>query len=164
MKLLIVDDDTWLCSALARGLVRLGHFARVASSAESAFELARSEGPAAVLTDLDLGPGADGIELIRRLREAGSLVPVLMMSGSDPKVARARLRAAGLDDVHLLEKPFPFEDLMKRLGEVVSDQAMAREIIEGDEPVATPRSPAPPPKGVAAFMGSVVRTLGGRVL
>jgi hypothetical protein len=52
---------------------------------------------------------------------------------------------------------------MKRLGEIVSDQAMAREIIEGDEPVAPRRNPEPP-KGVAAFMGNVVRSLGGRVL
>jgi hypothetical protein len=40
---------------------------------------------------------------------------------------------------------------------------MAPEIIEGEAAVATPR-PSAPPKGVAAFMGSVVRTLGGRVL
>jgi DNA-binding response OmpR family regulator len=163
MKLLIVDDDNWLCSALARGLVRLGHFARVAGSADTAFELARSEAPAAVLTDLDLGPGGDGIDLIRRLREAGCQMPVLMMTGSEPKMARARLRAAGLDEIVLLEKPFPFEDLMKRLGEIVEESAMAPEIIEGEAAMATPR-PSAPPKGVAAFMGSVVRTLGGRVL
>jgi DNA-binding response OmpR family regulator len=163
MKLLIVDDDTWLCSALARGLVRLGHFARVAASADAAFELARSEAPAAVLTDLDLGPGGDGVDLIRRLREAGCHMPVLMMTGSEPKMARARLRAAGLEEIVLLEKPFEFEELMKRLAALVPEQAMAPEIIEGEASMATPR-PSTPPKGVAAFMGSVVRTLGGRVL
>jgi hypothetical protein len=86
-----------------------------------------------------------------------------MMTGSEPKMARARLRAAGLDEIVLLEKPFPFEDLMKRLGEIVEESAMAPEIIEGEAAMATPR-PSAPPKGVAAFMGSVVRTLGGRVL
>lgn len=160
MKLLIVDDDTWLCSALARGLVRLGHFARVATSVESAFALVQSEGPAAVLTDLDLGPGGDGIDLIVRLRRAGLQVPILMMSGSDPKVARARLRGAGLDEIVLLEKPFPFEDLMKRLGEIVSESQMA---VTVDEAGVTPR-PTPTPKAMSVFMGSVVRSLGGRVL
>jgi DNA-binding response OmpR family regulator len=167
MKLLIVDDDTWLCSALARGLVKLGHFARVATSMDSAFALAQSEEPAAVLTDLDLGPGGDGVELIQRLRAAGSNVPVLMMSGSDPKVARARLRGAGLDEVVLLEKPFPFEDLMQRLAELVPEpQAIAAahsQSNESNEEQPVVARPAPQ-KGMAVLMGNVVRSLGGRVL
>lgn len=158
MKLLIVDDDTWLCSALARGLVRLGHFARVATSVDSAFALVQAEEPAAILTDLDLGAGGDGIDLILRLRQAGAQMPILMMSGSDAKVARARLRGAGLDEIVLLEKPFPFEDLMKRLGELMSEAAM---VVTAEESGVTPR---PTPKGMAGFMGNVVRSLGGRVL
>src|SRR5437868_4539325 len=84
MKLLIVDDDIWLCSAFSRGLVKMGHFARTATSVDMALSLIEQEAPHAVLTDLDLGPGGNGVDLIARLRAAGSPVPALLMTGSDP--------------------------------------------------------------------------------
>ncbi|HVU49761.1 MAG TPA: response regulator [Polyangia bacterium] len=153
MKLLIVDDDSLICSSLARSLIRLGHAARAATSVESACRLVESESPAAVLTDLDLGVGGDGIELILRLRREGCRAPTIMMTGSDPVMARARLARAGLDEVALLEKPFAFEDLLKVLTEVMPPAGAPFEIA---------RTPRPTP--VAAMVGSVVRTLGGRVL
>ncbi|HVR03056.1 MAG TPA: response regulator, partial [Polyangia bacterium] len=119
MKLLIVDDDSLICSSLARSLIRLGHAGRSANSVESALRVIESESPAAVLTDLDLGPGGDGIDLLLRLRKQGCRVPTIMMTGSDPIMARARLARAGLDEVALLEKPFEFDDLMKLLAEVL---------------------------------------------
>ena len=152
MKLLIVDDDSLICSSLARSLIRLGHAARAATSVESACRLIASESPAAILTDLDLGAGGDGVDLLRRLRQDGCRVPTIMMTGSDPIMARARLARAGLDEVALLEKPFLFEDLLKVLGEVLP---AAFEV-----PAA--RTPRPTP--IANMVGTVVRSLGGRVL
>jgi DNA-binding response OmpR family regulator len=154
MKLLIVDDDNLICSSLARGLIRLGHAARAATSVESACRLLDSESPAAVLTDLDLGDGGDGVDLILRLRSEGCRVPTVMMTGSDPIMARARLARAGLDEVALLEKPFAFEDLLKVLGEVLPSGAPFE--------TTAPRTPRPTP--VASVIQSVARTLGGRVL
>jgi DNA-binding response OmpR family regulator len=154
MKLLIVDDDSLICSSLARSLIRLGHAARAATSVESACRLLETESPAAVLTDLDLGVGGDGVDLILRLRHEGCRVPTVMMTGSDPIMARARLARAGLDEVALLEKPFAFEDLLKVLGEVLPS---------GSSLEMASRTPRPTP--VASMMQSVVRTLGGgRVL
>jgi DNA-binding response OmpR family regulator len=151
MKLLIVDDDSLICSSLARALVRLGHAGRAASSVEAALRLVESESPAAILTDLDLGVGGDGIDLITRLRREGCLAPTIMMTGSDPVMARARLARAGLDEIALLEKPFAFDDLMKLLGEVLPAGS-----------AATPARPARPTP-MASMVGSVVRSLGGRV-
>ena len=155
MKLLIVDDDKLICSSLARSLIRLGHAARAATSVESACRLIERESPAAILTDLDLGDGGDGIDLLRRLGQEGCRVPTIMMTGSDPIMARARLARAGLDEVALLEKPFAFEDLLKVLAEVL--------------PAAGASFEAPPsrvgrPTPVATMMETVVRSLGGRVL
>jgi two-component system OmpR family response regulator len=152
MKLLIVDDDHLICSSLARSLIRLGHAARAATSLDSACRLIESEAPGAVLTDLDLGPGGDGVELILRLRQAGCCVPTVMMTGSDPVMARARLARAGLDEVALLEKPFAFDDLMLVLAEVLPSTGTPA-------PARTPR-----PTPVAAMMETVVRTLSRRVL
>jgi two-component system, OmpR family, response regulator MprA len=156
MKLLIVDDDILLCSALSRNLIRLGHSSRTVSSVEAALTLIASESPAAVLTDLDLGPGGDGVDLISRLRAGGSTLPTIMMTGSDLEMARARLTRAGLDEIAILEKPFQFEDLIQKLIEIL--------------PEATAPHPLPAPgrgtpnTSMAAMKDSVVRTLGGRLL
>ena len=153
MTLLIVDDDMWLCSALSRNLVRLGHGARRATSVEAALALIATETPAAVLTDLDLGAGGDGVELISRLRASGSRVPALLMTGSDRAVARARLADAGLDEIALLEKPFEFEQLVKKLSELLPEASA----------LASPAVRASRPTPVATVVDGVVRALGGRV-
>jgi DNA-binding response OmpR family regulator len=155
MKLLIVDDDNLVCSAIARSLIRLGHAARSATSVELAMRLVESESPAAVLTDLDLGPGGgDGVDLITRLRRGGCQVPAIMMTGSDPVMARGRMTRAGLDEIALLEKPFAFEELVKVLAEILPRDGASLSVA----PPGRPTRPTP----VAAVM-NVVRTLGGRV-
>jgi DNA-binding response OmpR family regulator len=108
------------------------------------------------LTDLDLGPGGNGVDLIVSLRRQGCRVPTIMMTGSDPVMARARLARADLDEVALLEKPFAFEDLMKVLVEVLAPA--------GPAPASPAASRAKRLTPVAAIVESVVRTLGGRVL
>ena len=144
MKLLLVDDDVLVCSALSRGLIRLGHASRTATTVDAALELAETEAPTAILTDLDLGPGWTGIDLITELRRRGYAHPAILMTGSDAGAARARLAAAGHDDVPLLSKPFELTDLFRVLGEVLP---------------ATPvrRSPSG-----TALVDNVMRALGGR--
>jgi DNA-binding response OmpR family regulator len=156
MKLVIVDDDSLLCGALSRCLVRLNHSARMATTVDGALALITAESPAAVLTDLELGEGGDGTELITRLRASGSRVPVLMMTGSDAAAARARLRAAGLEDIALLEKPFEFEVLLRKLAELLPDFLPV--------PASTSRSSKGTPTAMSALMGTVVRSIGGRVI
>jgi two-component system OmpR family response regulator len=152
MKLLIVDDDSSLCSALARSLIRLGHAARSATSVTSALKLVESEAPTAVLTDLDLGAGGDGIGLITRLRQEGSQVPAILMTGSDHVMARARLARAGLDEIPLLEKPFAFEELVKVLAAILPEDRASL-----SQPVRQTR-----PTPVAVMLHAVGRAFGGR--
>jgi two-component system response regulator QseB len=152
MKLLIVDDDLLLCSALARGLIRLGHASRTTSSVDSALALIASEEPAALLTDLDLGPGGDGIDLLRRLRAAGSALPALLMTGSDLGLTRARLAAAGLAEIRILPKPFELAELLEELGRLLP------------LPHALRSRDKPPTTTMAALVDNVVRAFGGRVM
>lgn len=154
MKLVIVDDDGLLCSALSRCLVRINHSARMAASVDAALALVAAESPAAVLTDLDLGAGGNGVDLIRRLRASGSTVPVLMMTGSDPAAARARLSAEGLGEIHVIEKPFEFDALTRELAELLPSAQFP--------PAVTAPSRATPSKG--SFVGNVLASLGGRVI
>jgi DNA-binding response OmpR family regulator len=153
MKLVIVDDDSLLCGSLSRCLIRLNHSSRMASSVEAALALIEAEAPGALLTDLDLGPGGDGIELIRRLRETGSRIPALMMTGSDPVLARARLSAAGLDEVAVLSKPFEFDELLRKLAELFPRSFVA----------PSPPPGRPTPVSMAALK-NVFDRLSGRVI
>jgi DNA-binding response OmpR family regulator len=155
MKLVVVDDDSLLCGAIARCLVRLGHSSRMAATVEAGLALIAAEAPAAVLTDLDLGGGGDGVHLIRRLREAGSRVPVLMMTASERAAARARLDAAGLGEIALLEKPFELDELLRRLAEILPPSFLPQ-----------PSATTTPARGSAmgAIMGSVLQRIGGRVI
>jgi DNA-binding response OmpR family regulator len=157
MKLVIVDDDSLLCSALSRCLVRLNHSARMAASTDAALALVAAESPAAVLTDLDLGTGGDGVDLIRRLRASGSRVPVVMMTGSDPAAARARLRAAGLDEVPVLEKPFEFDALLRKLADVLPPTFFPPSVTAPPRERATPATKS-------SFVGNVLASIGGRVI
>ena len=149
MKLLLVDDDVLVCSALSRGLIRLGHASRTATSIDEALGLADTEAPTAVLTDLDLGPGPTGIDLITELRRRGYARPTILMTGSDVAMARARLDEAGHDEVVILSKPFELVDLLRVLGEVLPQAPTRR---------ATPGGTS------MALVDNVVRALGGRVM
>jgi CheY-like chemotaxis protein len=153
MKLLLVDDDVLVCSAISRSLIRLGHSSRTVTSAADALTLLEAEAPNAVLTDLDLGPGSkDGIELIGELRRRGYTRPTILMTGSDLDVARARLVSAGLDDIAILAKPFELDDLLRTLGEAVASRGAAG-AHRGQGGAAT-----------TSVMGNVMRALVGRVM
>ena len=76
------------------------------------------------------------------------------MTGNDRAVARARLADAGLDEIALLEKPFEFEQLVKKLAELLPEAG-------APTPTAV-RASRPTP--VATVVDNVVRALGGRVL
>jgi DNA-binding response OmpR family regulator len=150
MKLLLVDDDLLVCSALSRSLVRLGHASRTETSVAGALALLEGEAPSAVLTDLDLGPGGNGIDLITELRRRGYARPAILMTGSDVGQARARLAHAGHDDVVVLEKPFEIDALLAALGQSAPAPTTA----------AARRASVDMP--VDSVMGNVMRALSGR--
>ena len=58
-------------------------------------------------------PDIDGLEVARRLREAGERIPVLMLTARDGVADRVRGLDAGADDY--LVKPFAFEELLARV-------------------------------------------------
>jgi DNA-binding response OmpR family regulator len=125
MSILIVDDDVLFARALARVLGRSRSVLFTATSAEQAARLLSTQAPSLVLTDLDLGGAADGIDLICWMRDAGFTIPIVVMTGSARSRARAELSRAGLDEIPILGKPFPMQQLMALVAE--RDPAGARE-------------------------------------
>ena len=112
MRVLVVEDELRMAALLKRGLQEDGYAVDVASTGPDAVWQATEFGYDAVLLDLML-PGLDGVEVCRRLREAGRWVPVLMLTARDAIEDRVRGLDAGADDY--LTKPFSFAELSARV-------------------------------------------------
>lgn len=104
----IVEDDESLRTALVGLLRSMAHDAHGYATAEEF--LAADEGEIdCVITDIHL-PGMTGIEMMRRLRERGDAVPVIVVTARDEKRLLAEARAGGA--LCLLRKPFETQDLL----------------------------------------------------
>ncbi|HXV58308.1 MAG TPA: response regulator transcription factor [Gaiellaceae bacterium] len=112
MRILVVEDEPKMANLLRRGLAEEGHAADLARSGADALWMARATAYDAVVLDVML-PGPDGMEVCRRLREAGVWAPVLMLTARDAVEDRVAGLDAGADDY--LPKPFSFAELLARL-------------------------------------------------
>jgi len=112
-RVLVVDDEPAVRVALERAL-RLEHYeVELAADGREALErLADGSPPDAVLLDVAM-PHVDGLEVCRRLREAGDRTPVLMLTARDAVDDRVAGLDAGADDY--LVKPFALKELKARL-------------------------------------------------
>jgi two-component system OmpR family response regulator len=112
MRVLIVEDEAKLAGLLRRGLEREGMAVDVAGSGEDALWRGEAVDYDAIILDLML-PGIDGLEVCRRLREAGVWTPILMLTARDAVSDRVAGLDRGADDY--LTKPFSYAELLARL-------------------------------------------------
>ncbi len=115
--ILLVEDDRGLRAATGRTLRREGYNVIELPRAELALGVARAlDGNLSlVVTDLGL-PGMSGLELCRALRAEGSMVPVVLMSGS---ASEPHLLAAEPEGLLRLRKPIPGAELLSRVGSAI---------------------------------------------
>jgi two-component system, OmpR family, response regulator MprA len=112
-SILIVEDERSIASFLRRGLVFEGYDVRVTDSGVEALSIARDQPIDLIVLDLMLPGDVDGIEVCRRIRDAGDSIPILMLTARDEVADRVEGLDAGADDY--LVKPFAFEELLARL-------------------------------------------------
>ncbi|MEC0126796.1 response regulator transcription factor [Paenibacillus pabuli] len=110
--ILIVDDDEKIVSMLRRGLAFEGYEVQTASNGAEGLSKLMDKEPDVVILDVMM-PQIDGFEVCRRLREAGSKVPVLMLTAKDEVQSRVTGLDTGADDY--LVKPFALEELLARV-------------------------------------------------
>lgn len=111
-RILIVDDDEKIISMLRRGLAFEGYDVLTASNGAEGLKVILSEDPDVVVLDVMM-PHVDGFEALRRLREGGSTIPVLMLTAKDEVENRVKGLDTGADDY--LVKPFALEELLARV-------------------------------------------------
>ncbi len=112
MRVLVVEDEDRMAGLIKRALREEGHAVDVAADGTEGLWLAGENAYGAIVLDVML-PGLDGIQLCRRLRAAGTWVPVLMLTARDSVGDRVRGLDAGADDY--LVKPFSLRELAARL-------------------------------------------------
>ena len=112
VRVLVVDDDKRLASALKRGLEGEGFAVDVALDGDEGLWMAREHTYDAVVLDVML-PGTSGLAVCARLREERQWVPVLMLTARGAPSDEARALDTGADD--FLTKPFSYVVLVARL-------------------------------------------------
>lgn len=111
MRLLIVEDERDLATAIATGLERQGFAVDLAFDGEQGLALARTCPYDGIILDRML-PRLDGLEVCRALRQDGKNVGILMLTAKDSVDDRVEGLNGGADDY--LVKPFEFKELLAR--------------------------------------------------
>ena len=116
MRLLVVEDDKDLNRQLVKALSQAGYAVDSALDGEEGQFLGETEPYDAVILDLGL-PKIDGVKVLESWREAGRVMPVLVLTARDAWSDKVKSFDAGADDY--VTKPFHIEEILARLRALV---------------------------------------------
>jgi two-component system KDP operon response regulator KdpE len=126
-KILVIDDEPPIRKLLRMGLASQGYEVLEAPNGRIALELL-AEKPALVILDLGL-PDVDGLELLRRIRQAQEGVPIVVLSSRGDEAGKVAALDLGADDY--VTKPFGMEELLARMRAALRHQLQ----VHGERPV-----------------------------
>ena len=112
MRILVVEDERALCETIVRSLRRLAYSVDPCYDGDTAIDLLGSERYDLVLLDLNL-PGADGMTVLRTLRQTDRETRVLILSARSEVADKVEGLDAGANDY--LAKPFHLAELEARI-------------------------------------------------
>ena len=111
-KVLIVEDEQSIVDILSFNLTKEGYDTLEALDGPTGLQLALEQNPDLVLLDLML-PGMSGFDVCREIRQAGSLVPIVMLTAREEEDDKVLGLELGADDY--ITKPFKNRELMARV-------------------------------------------------
>ncbi len=111
-QILIAEDEERIASFIAKGLRAAGHAPLVVGTGREAYDHAVSGDVDLLVLDLGL-PDQDGFTVLRRLREARSTLPVIILTARSSVTDTVAGLEGGADDY--MAKPFRFEELLARI-------------------------------------------------
>lgn len=112
MRVLVVEDDIKMATAIRRALRGAGIVTDVATNGDDAQWMVHAAGYDVLILDIML-PAIDGFETCRRLRQAGCWTPIIMVTARAAVEDRIKGLDVGADDY--LTKPFSLAELLARL-------------------------------------------------
>jgi CheY-like chemotaxis protein len=115
MRILVVEDSDSIRSMISTFMEARGHEVEAVSNGAKGIDAALSHAPDAILLDLHLPGGFDGLEVCRRLRAAQPTrrVPIIVISAAADDGVKARALEAGATAYYT--KPFSPTALLKEL-------------------------------------------------
>ena len=126
MRLLVVEDERALCETIVRSLRRLAYSVDPCYDGDTAIDLLGSERYDLVLLDLNL-PGADGMTVLRTLRQTDRETRVLILSARSEVADKVEGLDAGANDY--LAKPFHLEELEARIRSLTLRQFTQNDVV-----------------------------------
>jgi len=111
-RILIVEDEQRISAFIAKGLRSNGFTTTVVADGVTGYDYAMSGEFDLVILDIGL-PGMDGFTLLGRMRDAGSSVPVVILTARDSPADTVAGLEGGADDY--MAKPFRFDELLARV-------------------------------------------------
>lgn len=111
-RILVVEDEERIASFIAKGLRSEGFTPTVVADGITGFDYAMSGGFDLIVLDIGL-PGMDGFTVLRRLREEGSDLPVIVLTARDSVTDTVAALEGGAADY--MSKPFRFAELVARV-------------------------------------------------
>jgi two-component system, OmpR family, KDP operon response regulator KdpE len=128
VRVLVVDDEPAILRFLRAGLGSQGYFVIEADSGHAALDALRKNRTDLIVLDLGL-PDIDGLEVIKRIRDDGSTVPIIVLSSREDEAAKVKALDLGADDY--LTKPFGMDELLARMRAALRHQLQ----VQGERPV-----------------------------
>jgi DNA-binding response OmpR family regulator len=119
-RILVVDDDPRLLSAIKSLLTEEGYQVATASSAEDALDYLQSQAPDVVVLDVYL-PGINGLEACRRIKYKHPALPVIIMSGQDER--QSAMAAGKLGATDFVGKPFDPAQMLETIQRAAGSNA-----------------------------------------
>lgn len=112
MRILVIEDEKKVAEFVARGLRDHRFTVDVSNDGQSGWEMAQASDYDLIVLDLML-PGLSGTEVLKRIRQDGSKMPILVLTARASTSEKVTHFEAGADDY--LTKPFAFEELLVRV-------------------------------------------------
>ena len=128
LRVLVVDDEPAIRRFLRTSLRAEGYEVLEEETGEAALAAIRRRAPDLVMLDLGL-PGIDGLEVIRKLRDAGSAVPIIVLTSRTDEAGKVEALDLGADDY--VTKPFGMDELLARMRAALRHRLQQ----EGEKPV-----------------------------
>jgi EAL domain-containing protein (putative c-di-GMP-specific phosphodiesterase class I)/ActR/RegA family two-component response regulator len=125
-RLLVVDDEPAICTAIKRIAEPLGFNVQVLSKSAEFPAILGTFLPSIVILDLKM-PDCDGVQMLQQLKEAHSEAQIIVISGLDQRklnTAEKLGRSLGLNMAGVLHKPIRRDDLESKLSSALSDSSV----------------------------------------
>ena len=117
-RLLIIDDEKWICESLNLLFSRKGLEVSTALSGQEALDLLKAQSADLVILDFNL-PDMNGLDVLAGIKKINPDIPVIFMTGYGSETISIKAFKLGIADYFI--KPFDPKTLIKRVLEIVNE-------------------------------------------